>query len=104
MPSAVPNSPSRPLEELLDVRMDHVAQVDLDGFVSLTEELRGVRVYNKHASVSNGYHFPVGWITIRGDQALASVRERKQLPRRSEEHTSELQSRQYLVCRLLLEK
>src|SRR5258707_8536363 len=27
-----------------------------------------------------------------------------QLERRSEEHTSELQSRQYLVCRLLLEK
>src|SRR3712207_8450263 len=27
-----------------------------------------------------------------------------QLGRRSEEHTSELQSRQYLVCRLLLEK
>src|SRR3712207_7278306 len=29
---------------------------------------------------------------------------RGQLMRRSEEHTSELQSRQYLVCRLLLEK
>src|SRR3712207_8517317 len=30
---------------------------------------------------------------------------RRSLPRlRSEEHTSELQSRQYLVCRLLLEK
>src|SRR3712207_7802140 len=27
-----------------------------------------------------------------------------QTPARSEEHTSELQSRQYLVCRLLLEK
>src|SRR3712207_7493219 len=27
-----------------------------------------------------------------------------QMARRSEEHTSELQSRQYLVCRLLLEK
>src|SRR3712207_8970697 len=26
------------------------------------------------------------------------------IPTRSEEHTSELQSRQYLVCRLLLEK
>src|SRR3712207_7892327 len=26
------------------------------------------------------------------------------MPSRSEEHTSELQSRQYLVCRLLLEK
>src|SRR3712207_8633406 len=28
----------------------------------------------------------------------------RQTNRRSEEHTSELQSRQYLVCRLLLEK
>src|SRR3712207_7573085 len=28
----------------------------------------------------------------------------KTFPTRSEEHTSELQSRQYLVCRLLLEK
>src|SRR3712207_8542453 len=28
----------------------------------------------------------------------------QQADRRSEEHTSELQSRQYLVCRLLLEK
>src|SRR3712207_7178244 len=30
--------------------------------------------------------------------------EREQAEPRSEEHTSELQSRQYLVCRLLLEK
>src|SRR3712207_7793518 len=29
---------------------------------------------------------------------------RRRVARRSEEHTSELQSRQYLVCRLLLEK
>src|SRR3712207_7329570 len=28
----------------------------------------------------------------------------RSIPMRSEEHTSELQSRQYLVCRLLLEK
>src|SRR3712207_7265961 len=32
--------------------------------------------------------------------SMSSVRS----PARSEEHTSELQSRQYLVCRLLLEK
>src|SRR3712207_8585388 len=38
--------------------------------------------------------------------APAARRGRKPLARRarSEEHTSELQSRQYLVCRLLLEK
>src|SRR3712207_6877934 len=35
-----------------------------------------------------------GWIEVAGDG----------FPARSEEHTSELQSRQYLVCRLLLEK
>src|SRR3712207_9412204 len=35
--------------------------------------------------------------------ALVAARERRGR-RRSEEHTSELQSRQYLVCRLLLEK
>src|SRR5215210_2274420 len=69
------------LEGLLDVRMDHVAQVDLDGFVGLTDELGGARVYNKHPSVSSGHSFPAGWITISGEQALAYVRERKQLPR-----------------------
>src|SRR3712207_8783479 len=35
------------------------------------------------------------------EQVDADLRE---VPVRSEEHTSELQSRQYLVCRLLLEK
>src|SRR5258707_7465445 len=35
------------------------------------------------------------------ESARALAREREE---RSEEHTSELQSRQYLVCRLLLEK
>src|SRR3712207_8825021 len=49
-----------------------------------------------------------------GRRVLASVATRRsagrahwsanQAARRSEEHTSELQSRQYLVCRLLLEK
>src|SRR3712207_9053006 len=35
---------------------------------------------------------------------LAIPRRSSDVPMRSEEHTSELQSRQYLVCRLLLEK
>src|SRR3712207_7298197 len=34
----------------------------------------------------------------------APASDRSEVPARSEEHTSELQSRQYLVCRLLLEK
>src|SRR3712207_8021719 len=38
---------------------------------------------------------------LDGKQGFNELRERI---KRSEEHTSELQSRQYLVCRLLLEK
>src|SRR3712207_7970266 len=37
-------------------------------------------------------------------QRLRGPGHRDHPPARSEEHTSELQSRQYLVCRLLLEK
>src|SRR3712207_6950192 len=45
----------------------------------------------------------------RGGRAHSLLRQEESLRqgtgcRRSEEHTSELQSRQYLVCRLLLEK
>src|SRR3712207_7221329 len=40
--------------------------------------------------------------TARAHGADAALRSRDR--HRSEEHTSELQSRQYLVCRLLLEK
>src|SRR3712207_8444812 len=43
----------------------------------------------------------LGIVNARGGAARHYAREGG---RRSEEHTSELQSRQYLVCRLLLEK
>src|SRR3712207_7778688 len=39
-----------------------------------------------------------------GQEPRALLGQQGQRERRSEEHTSELQSRQYLVCRLLLEK
>src|SRR5258707_9922295 len=38
------------------------------------------------------------------DQPFGEVEHPLRMVERSEEHTSELQSRQYLVCRLLLEK
>src|SRR3712207_6907710 len=40
----------------------------------------------------------------RHDPRAVLARDGRGVVRRSEEHTSELQSRQYLVCRLLLEK
>src|SRR3712207_7996157 len=48
------------------------------------------------------------WRPRRGGLRRSAAPERRRAGRhaasRSEEHTSELQSRQYLVCRLLLEK
>src|SRR3989442_6266811 len=49
-------------------------------------------------SVTVGFHF-VDLVKIRSHHGLAD-----QALSRSEEHTSELQSRPHLVCRLLLEK
>src|SRR3712207_7379431 len=64
----------------------------------------------QHAA-NNGHSFFNGTVTL--DTTLASGSYQLKDPTRgaqytcdmrSEEHTSELQSRQYLVCRLLLEK
>jgi LCP family protein required for cell wall assembly len=69
------------LENLTDDRMDHVALIDFDGFIQLTNDLGGVTVYNKTSFSANGYHYPQGDITIKGEEALWFVRERHQLPR-----------------------
>src|SRR3712207_7575978 len=53
-------------------------------------------------------HFPRSGVSGHAGKLVAGTLEGKRVllfqGRRSEEHTSELQSRQYLVCRLLLEK
>lgn len=68
------------LEQLTGVRMDHVAQVNFEGFISLTNTLGGVTINNTHAFSSHGYNYPKGEITIQGPKALWFVRERHSLP------------------------
>src|SRR3712207_8574504 len=59
--------------------------------------------------LNNGGSF-WAWLTYVGRESVAGFRWTRYgwryfgIDSRSEEHTSELQSRQYLVCRLLLEK
>jgi LCP family protein required for cell wall assembly len=90
----------RTLEGLLGTRMDHVALINFEGFIALTEQLGGVTVNNPHASVSQGYNFPVGPVTVSGAQALAYVRERHQLPRGDLDRAE----RQRLVTQAVLKK
>src|SRR5690606_41064332 len=52
----------------------------------------------------NCQHYSYIEITPRSHQSLWHTYEEVQATCRSEEHTSELQSRENLVCRLLLEK
>src|SRR3712207_6848227 len=60
------------------------------------DDVRAVRQAHLHEAADR--------IGRRAVRAGGRTRARGARHRRSEEHTSELQSRQYLVCRLLLEK
>ncbi|MFX4273877.1 LCP family protein [Propionibacteriaceae bacterium Y1685] len=95
-----PSLSAQTVEKLMNVRIDHVAKIDMDGFINLTTELGGVTVNNKHFSRSGEYTFPVGEITISGDEALAYVRERKSLPRGDLDRAE----RQRLVVQAIIRK
>jgi LCP family protein required for cell wall assembly len=62
----------RTVEKLTGTRVDHVAMIDFQGFVKLTQDLGGITVVNR-----NGFGtFPPGNIKLSGDAALNYVRER----------------------------
>src|SRR2546425_2524079 len=58
----------------------------------------------KKSTVATIARSGVSWYTAASSRVEASTRTRGSVIVRSEEHTSELQSLAYLVCRLLLEK
>ncbi|ROS78059.1 LytR family transcriptional attenuator [Curtobacterium sp. PhB130] len=64
------------VEQLLDVRIDHVAEIDMRGFGAVTDALGGVTVQSTQDFTARGHHFTVGANRLDGDAALAFVRER----------------------------
>src|SRR3712207_8375061 len=62
--------------------------------------------FAEHSIKPADRHYAAVALRNRNSAPLKARCRRAELPhgQRSEEHTSELQSRQYLVCRLLLEK
>src|SRR3712207_8965738 len=73
--------------------------------------LEGVERLEQHLVTVDGLHAVDQVTRVEGDGHLGAIvlgvhlfGGLADLGARSEEHTSELQSRQYLVCRLLLEK
>src|SRR2546429_1549102 len=59
--------------------------------------------HNKRTATSNG-ELTMDFLWNEEQEQIRDAVERACAPFRSEEHTSELQSRLHLVCRLLLEK
>src|SRR3712207_6980324 len=72
---------------------------------AVVDHLEVVQVEEEAGQPAGARAEPVGHV-LRQQRAVGQPGERVVvgLVGRSEEHTSELQSRQYLVCRLLLEK
>ncbi|OIH99948.1 MULTISPECIES: LCP family protein [unclassified Curtobacterium] len=64
------------VERLLDVRIDHVAEIDFTGFASMTDALGGVTVDSSQAFSARGHDFVAGPNHLDGNAALAFVRER----------------------------
>jgi LCP family protein required for cell wall assembly len=69
----------RTLQDLLGVKVDHVAKTDFEGFRSMTDAVGGVRVYAEEPSSTGGITIREGFNDLNGEQALAFVRERYQL-------------------------
>lgn len=73
----------RTLQDLIGVKVDHVAKTDFTGFANMTDAVGGVRVWAEEASNGKGNGGSVivhqGWNTFNGQQALEFVRERYEL-------------------------
>ncbi|MFJ3385489.1 MULTISPECIES: LCP family protein [unclassified Curtobacterium] len=68
------------VEQLLDVRIDHVVEIDMRGFGAMTNALGGVTVQSRQTFTARGHHFTAGANHLDGDAALAFVRERSAFP------------------------
>jgi LCP family protein required for cell wall assembly len=64
------------VEQLLDIRIDHVAEIDFAGLRGMTDALGGVPVHSEEAFTLDGHRFTAGAQTVSGDRALAFVRAR----------------------------
>lgn len=64
------------VENIIDVRIDHVAIIDFEGFKGLTDALGGVTLNNPREFKNEGVHYPAGTIKLNGADALTFVRAR----------------------------
>lgn len=68
------------VENLLDMPIDYVAEVNMEGFQDVVDAVGGATVNNTFEFTQDSIHFPAGEITLSGKEALSYVRMRKEDP------------------------
>jgi polyisoprenyl-teichoic acid--peptidoglycan teichoic acid transferase len=68
------------VENFLDIPIDYYMKVNMEGFKDIVDAVGGVTVTNNLEFTQDKVHFPVGEITLSGEEALPYVRMRKQDP------------------------
>lgn len=69
------------VENFLDIDIDYFARVNMDGMAELVDLVGPITVNNELNFSQGGDTFPVGNITLTGDQTMNFVRMRKEDPR-----------------------
>src|SRR5206468_9081838 len=95
----------------LDQLGDEIAELSAHLDAATARLLALIREFDARGGWNTGFRSCAAWLSWRVGLDLGAARERVRVARalgllpllRSEEHTSELQSRSDLVCRLLLE-
>ncbi len=64
------------VQDFLDIPIDYVISLNMEGFVGLIDALDGVQVTNSLAFQVDEFHYPKGEIQLTGEEALSYVRMR----------------------------
>ncbi|MGD6871003.1 LytR family transcriptional regulator [Sutcliffiella horikoshii] len=64
------------VENFLDIPVDYFVQINMESFKDIVDAVGGVTVNNKLEFSQNGHHFPLGEITLNGEEALSFSRMR----------------------------
>lgn len=69
------------VENFLDIPLDYYMKINMEGFKDIVNAVGGVTVNNTLDFTYQKVHFPLGEITLNGEDALVFSRMRKQDPR-----------------------
>ncbi|WP_187171473.1 LCP family glycopolymer transferase [Enterococcus faecium] len=68
------------VQKHVDIPIDHYVSINMKGLKELVDAVGGIEVNNDLTFSQDGYDFPIGKITLNGDQALSYSRMRYEDP------------------------